>query len=233
MLSNLHILILMGVCLKTSNNNKSNKPVYAFNRVLGRKWRSSCSVWHLCPEITPISVHSNCNCSPLSHHHCSAGHCSRLPTVLSMLRFCSFLIYFITLKSEWTFCRTNIISPPAFKPFFQSLLFLTCKDRVSVGLDLYFHSYLQASLPLVHWKQPCCNSGFLLLHIQIWHLKASLHASNFMLIVSYHILQPPLLQLFLVNFSFTFRCQLKYVFFRKDFHVAPDKVNPLLIVWLF
>lgn len=106
---------------KTNNNNKSNKPVYAFNRVLGRKWRSSCLVWHLCPEITPISVHADCNCSPLSHHHCSAGHCSRLPTVLSMLRFAlSLSILLHWSQSELSAEQILFLHPPlnlSFSPF--------------------------------------------------------------------------------------------------------------------
>ena len=104
---------------KTTTTNQTN--LFVLSTVLGRKWRSSCSVWHLCPEITPISVHSDCNCSPLSHHHCSAGHCSRLPTVLSMLRFAlSLSILLHWSQSELSAEQILFLHPPlilSFSPF--------------------------------------------------------------------------------------------------------------------
>ena len=93
-------------------------------------------------------------------------HCSSLPTVLPAPEACSFLIYFITLKTEWTFYRANVISPPSFKSFFQSLLLLTCKDPVSSGLGLLFILISQFS--------PSCSLGsshavtHISFNIQIW-----------------------------------------------------------------
>lgn len=111
-------------------------------------------------------------------------HCSSRPTVFSAPEACSFLIYFITLRTEWTFYRANVISPLSFKSFFQSLLLLTCKDPVSSGLGLLFILISQLSLS--------CSLGSshavtrVSFNIKIWHLKVTLHTVTLSVIVSHH-----------------------------------------------
>lgn len=149
-------------------------------------------------------------------------HCSSLPTVAS--KACFFLIYFITLKSEWTFYRANvIISLPSLKPFFESLLLLPYKDTLSSGLGLLFSSYLPAFSQLLTGLQPCCN---LSLTLKCGILKVSLHTVTLSVIVSYHLLQPLSSKLFWLTSTHGFSdSRLQYFFFRRDFHITPDRAG--------
>lgn len=66
----------------------------------------------------------------LSRHHCSAGHAAAC-RLLGLVPGCSFMTYSITLRSEWTFYKANIIiSPPSFTQFFDSLFLLTVRPDI-------------------------------------------------------------------------------------------------------
>lgn len=102
-----------------------------------------------------ISVYS-CHHSNLSHHHCSADSLQQPANCSSYFQACSFLICFITLKSEWTFYRANVIISP---PYFDSLLFLTCKILHHLAL-IHFLSHLPTFSLLLTRLQPYSNLCF-------------------------------------------------------------------------
>lgn len=114
----------------------------------GKKWSYIYSIWHLSPEIT-ISVCS-CHHSNLSHRHCSADSLQQPANCSSYFQACSFLICFITLKSEWTFYGANVIISP---PCFDSILFLICKILHHLAL-IHFSSHLPTFSQLLTGLQP-------------------------------------------------------------------------------